>query len=169
MKALGVPLPPWAEVQAVWRMGVTFNMSSHYLAEGFECHEVIQPNTEVSSLQTSSLSERVPTPVPGAPPALAAQEPQNVWVSLHPQLSYPVRAQAVCFLGCCVGKTKQGKVVCLAWIFYLNFAGWHGRRCCWTTCWISLPRRKDCCFSNRPVPSTSASHTCSQDLPKSCR
>ncbi|KAI7800130.1 putative protein broad-minded, partial [Triplophysa rosa] len=28
--------------------------------------------------KTSSLSERVPTPVPGAPPALAAQEPQNV-------------------------------------------------------------------------------------------
>lgn len=127
--------------------------------------------------QTSSMSERVPTPVPGAPPVLASQELQSVWVSLHHAFSdllflHKLFAKLelglpMLFRGNESTRTRNNELS--SWIFYPGSTGWPGKRCCWTTCWISLPHQKDCCSSNRLEPLTSASPTCSQDSPKNYR
>lgn len=164
----------------MWGINIAFNMSSRYLAKGFECCVAVQPDSEFSSpadklnVRESSHScswSSTSACFPGAAERVSISPSCLQWS--------PVPAQAVCFcaklvlglpvLFCGNESTRTGNNKLSYWIFYPGSTGWPGKRCCWTTCWILLPHLKDCCSSNRLELLTSVSPTCSQDSLKNYR
>ncbi|KAA0708365.1 Protein broad-minded TBC1 domain family member 32 [Triplophysa tibetana] len=82
-RLLAEELPVFSELEISPAVSGAFLFVCRQMYNTCEGMQVLRPYRLHESIakawrKTSSLSERVPTPVPGAPPALAAQEPQNV-------------------------------------------------------------------------------------------